>query len=73
MTWPKSLSSINSNMNTTELWALKEQMVSQDLEMTLLTSFAEQTTWRTTLTATNESFDIEESFEMIVRIMRVEE
>ena len=70
MAWPDDLNNINSNMNTTELWALKEQMESQDWTTNVISSFAEYTTWTMTIHGTEYKFT--EFYEMINEIFRLE-
>ena len=49
MAWPTDLNNISSNMNTTELWALKEQMEAHDYHCDNFTGFAEYSSFDVTL------------------------
>ena len=49
MAWPDDMNFINSNLSTTELWVLKEQMDHCDWESDNFSCFAEYSQWEVTL------------------------
>jgi len=71
MAWPVDLRSIDSNMTTTELWALKEQMGHSDwsCECQEVNGFSEMSNWKYTIHGI--VYEFTEFYEVLTKIERL--
>jgi len=71
MGWPNKVESISSNLNTTELWVLKEIMNSKKstYSITDVSSFAGSTEF--TVTLHEQEYKFEEHFETIWSVYKI--
>lgn len=74
MAWPENLESISGNLNTTELWILKERMESGKAKWSVTKSsgFAEYSEFVAVFEDTGERFKIEAFVETIDSVTKLE-
>lgn len=73
MAWPKSLSTIDSNLNTTELWMLQQRMEANPQGWSVVASsgFAEFSTFVIEFTDTAEQFEFDEFTEEVCKVKKL--
>lgn len=74
MAWPDKLEYINSNLNTTELWILKERMEANNGENWFVfesTGFAEFSKFTIEFLDTGEQFEFEEFVELVSSVKKL--